>query len=186
MQDEKIVGLFWERNEDAVSALKDRYGAYCLSIAKNILDSNEDVEEVLNDVYMSVWNAVPPEKPHNLSAFVGRITRNLSLKKWRSNTADKRGGGQTTVVLGELAECLPATNDVEEEITAKELSRVIEDFLYNTPETERNIFVCRYWYHDSISDICEQFGFTQSKVKMSLLRSRQKLLKFLETKGVTL
>ena len=186
MQDEKIISLFWERSEKAIDALKENYGAYCFSIANNILDSSEDAEEILNDVYLNVWNAVPPEKPNSLSAFVGRITRNLSLKKWRSNTADKRGGGRSAVVLEELAECLPATNDVEEEIEAKELSKIIESFLSTISQTERNIFVCRYWYHDSVSDICEQFGFTQSKVKMSLFRSRQKLLKLLESKGVTL
>ena len=186
MQDEKIISLFWERNEDAISILKEQYGAFCFSIANNILDSIEDAEEVLNDVVLSVWNAIPPEKPHVLSAFVGRITRNLSLKKWRSKTADKRGGGQSTLVLEELAECLPATNDVEEEISARELAKIIEGFLGTLAETDRNIFVCRYWYHDSVSDISNRFGFGESKVKMSLLRSRQKLLKLLETKGVTL
>lgn len=186
MEDERIIGLFWERKEDAISSLKEKYGTYLFSIARNILSSKEDAEEVLNDVYMSVWNTIPPEKPIFLSAFVGKITRNLSLKRWRSNSAEKRGGGQVELILEELSECIPSANNVEDEISARELSKLIEDFLYSITETERKIFICRYWYNDSILDISKQLSLGQSKVKMSLLRSRQKLLKLLEMKGVNL
>ncbi len=186
MEDGKIVDLLWQRDETALEKLKEKYGAYCYRVVNNILENNEDSNEVLNDVYLSVWNSVPPHRPQILSAFLGKIARNLSLKKWREVTAQKRGGGEVALVLDELSECIPDTNSVEDEMSARELSAIINTFLHTLPETERKIFVCRYWYHDSISDICKQFGFGQSRVKMSLLRSRQKLLKLLETKGVYL
>lgn len=186
MEDEKIVDLLWQRNEAALEKLKGKYGGYCYRVVNNILENREDANEVLNDVYLSVWNSVPPHRPQILSAFLGKIARNLSLKKWREVTAQKRGGGEVVLVLEELSECIPDINSVEDEISAKELSAIINEFLRTLPETERKIFVCRYWYHDSILDICKRFGFGQSKVKMSLLRSRQKLLKLLETKGVYL
>lgn len=186
MEDEKIIQMLWQRDETALEKLKEKYEGYCFRIVNNILENNEDSNEVLNDVYLSIWNTIPPNRPQIFSAFIAKIARNLSLKKWRTISAQKRGGSEVALVLDELSECIPDANSIEEEFSARELSVVINDFLYALPETERKIFVCRYWYHDSILDICEQFGFGQSKVKMMLLRSRQKLLKILETKGVYL
>lgn len=186
MEDKDIVELYWKRDEQAIKETKIMYGRYCHSIAYNILHNNEDAEECVNDTYMGAWNSMPPHKPELLSAFLGRITRNISLKKWRAGTADKRGGGEMALTLDELQECVPASNDVHESIEVKALANIIDTFLRSIPENERRVFICRYWYMDSIADICEQFGFGQSKVKMMLLRTREKLLKELVKEGVIL
>lgn len=177
MEDEQIVELYWTRDERAIEETDIKYNRYCHSIAYNILRNNEDAEECVNDTYMGAWNSMPPHKPELLSAFLGKITRNLSLKKWRSVTADKRGGGETALTLDELQECIPHSDNVHEAIELKALAGIIDTFLRGIPDEERRVFICRYWYMDSIADICEQFGFGQSKVKMMLSRTREKLQK---------
>ena len=114
MDDTQIIQLYWDRNDQAIPATAEKYGNYCTSIAKNILGNNEDAEECVNDTYWSAWNAMPPNKPSILSTFLGKITRNLSIKRYNRNTADKRGGGQLTVVLDELADCVSGKDDVEQ------------------------------------------------------------------------
>lgn len=121
MDDTTIVQLYWDRNEQAISATADKYGNYCTSIAKNILGNHEDAEECVNDTYMNAWNSMPPHRPNILSTFLGKITRNLSLNRYKHNTTDKRGGGQTMVVLDEIAEFVSDTDSVEQEIDHKEL-----------------------------------------------------------------
>lgn len=186
MEDKDIVELYWKRDEQAIKETKNMYGRYCHSIAYNILHNNEDAEECVNDTYMGAWNSMPPHKPELLSSFLGRITRNISLKRWRAGTADKRGGGEIALTVDELQECIPAHSDVQEIIEVKALADIIDTFLRGIGENERRVFICRYWYMDSIADICEQFGFGQSKVKMMLLRTREKLLKELVKEGVIL
>lgn len=186
MDDEKIVQLYWDRNEQAIPATADKYGNYCTSIAKNILGSHEDTEECVNDTYMSAWNSIPPHRPGILSTFLGKITRNLSIKRYRHNTADKRGGGQAAVVLNEIAELVSDTDSVEQAIDRRELVKAIDRFLDGLPTDKKNIFVCRYWYFDSISDIAKRFGMTESNVSVTLKRLRLKLYNYLIERGFEL
>lgn len=144
----------------------------------------EDSKECVSDTYYAVWNKIPPEKPRVLSAFLARIIRNISLNKWRNKRAQKRGFGETEIAFEEIEECVPARNDFVSQIEARELGAMITDFLRKLPEKERRIFVCRYWYLDSVSDISERFGYKESKVKTVLFRTRKKLLSYLEKEGV--
>ena len=186
MDDTQIIQLYWDRNDQAIPATAEKYGNYCTSIAKNILGNNEDAEECVNDTYWSAWNAMPPNKPSILSTFLGKITRNLSIKRYNRNTADKRGGGQLTVVLDELADCVSGKDDVEQAFSRQELIRAIDDFLDTLPQNKRSIFICRYWYTDSVSDIARQHGMKDGAVSMTLNRLRAKLRDYLLERGFEL
>ena len=172
MEDEKIIQLYWDRDEQAITATADKYGSYCASIARNILGNREDAEECVNDTYLNAWNTMPPHKPSILSTFLGKITRNLSFNKYKYNTAEKRGGGEVTQVLDEIAEFVSDTDSVEQEVNRKELVKAIDVFLDGLPTHKRGIFVCRYWYFDSVSDIASQFGMTENNVSVTLNRLR--------------
>lgn len=186
MDDSDIVSLFLNRNENAVSEAQKKYGGYCYSIAYNILGNREDADESVNDAFLGAWNSIPPHKPQLLSAFLGRITRNLSLKKCRERSAEKRGGGEAIFTLDELEECIPSKSDVEDEISVKELSKTIDLFLRSLPKEERRVFLLRYWYFYPISEICSHLGCGQSRVKMSLFRTRKKLYEILKKEGVNI
>ena len=186
MDDAKIVQLYWDRNERAILATADKYGNYCASIAKNILGNHEDAEECVNDTYLNAWNSMPPHRPSILSTFLGKIVRNLSIKRYKHNTADKRGGGQATVVLDEIAEFVSDADSVEQEIDRKELVTAIDSFLDRLPAAKRNIFICRYWYFDSISDIANRFRMTENNVSVTLNRLRLKLHNYLLERGFEL
>lgn len=175
MEDNKIIDLYWERNENAIVQTQLKYGRLLSSISRKILKYEEDVEECVNDTYLGAWNAMPPARPAVLPAFLGKITRNLSLKKYRSSTALKRGQGDVPVVYEELEECLSDTKSIDENLMAQELAETINEFLRGLKKETRQIFVCRYWYFDSVSDIAERFGFSESKVKMTLKRTRDEL-----------
>ena len=185
MDDRQIVELYWRREERAITETKQKYGRYCYAIAYRILQNREDAEESVNDTYLGAWKSIPPHRPHLLSVFLGKITRNLSLKRWRNKTAAKRGSGEVALTLEELKDCVPAPRTVEEEVEVRALAAIIDDFLRGLPEEERNIFLCRYWYFDSVKEIGSQFGCSESKVKMKLLRTRAKLLERLEREEVT-
>ena len=186
MDDAKIVQLYWDRNEQAILATADKYGNYCASIAKNILGNHGDAEECVNDTYLNAWNSMPPHRPSILSTFLGKIVRNLSIKRYKHNTADKRGGGQATVVLDEIAEVVSDADSVEQEIDRKELVTAIDSFLDRLPTDKRNIFICRYWYFDSISDIANRFRMTENNVSVTLNRLRLKLHNYLLERGFEL
>ena len=186
MDDVKIVQLYWDRNEQAIPVTANKYGNYCTSIAINILGNREDAEECVNDPYMNAWNSMPPHRPNILSAFLGKIVRNLSIKRYKHNTADKRGGGQTTVVLDEIAEFVSDTDSVEKEIDHRELVKAIDSFLDRLPTDKRSIFVCRYWYFDSVSDIANRFVMTENNVSVTLNRLRLKLHNYLLERGFEL
>lgn len=186
MDDEKIVQLYWDRNDQAITATADKYGRYCASIAKNILDNKEDAEECVNDTYLNAWNSMPPHRPSILSTFLGKITRNLSFNKYKYNTADKRGGGEVALVLDEIAELVSGTDSVEQEVSRKELLKAIDAFLDRLPPDKRSIFVCRYWYFDSVSDIAYRFGMTENNVSVTLNRLRLKLHNNLLERGFEL
>lgn len=183
MDDSKIVQLYWDRNEQALTATSDKYGNYCISIAKNILGNKEDAEECVNDTYMRAWNSLPPHRPNILSTYLGKITRNLSFNLYKRNTADKRGGGEVPVVLDEIVDLVSDTDDVEKEIDRRELVKAIDDFLGKLPADKRSIFICRYWYFDSISNIASRFGMTNNYVSVLLNRLRLKLHNYLLERG---
>ncbi len=185
LDDEKIVELYWDRDEQAIPATSEKYGSYCMSIAKNILDSHEDAEECVNDTYLNAWNSMPPHRPSILSTFLGKITRNLSFNRYKHNTAHKRGSGELPSVLDELSD-LVSGNDVEKEFDAKELVKAIDTFLGTLTPVKRSIFVCRYWYTDSISRIALQHGMNEGAVTMTLKRLRQKLHNYLSKRGFEL
>lgn len=185
MEDHKIIDLYWERVETAVEETSAKYGNYCRAIAYNILSNHEDAEESENDTYNALWNTIPPKRPQNLKAFIGGVVRNLSLTKYDYNTAKKRNSN-FTVILSELEECLAATETVETQYEQGEIAKYISDFLRTLKKEQRQMFILRYWYSDSITTIAIRFGMSESKVKSMLFRIRGKLKLYLEGKGVRL
>lgn len=180
LEDGQIVSLYWDRSERAISETDTKYGTYLNSIAWGILADREDARECVNDTYLDAWNAMPPHRPSILSTFLGKITRRISIDRWRKNRAKKRGGAQLPLVLHELEDCVSAREDVEEEVLRKETISRLNLFLWSLSETERSVFLCRYWYVDSIADIAKRFGYSESKVKSMLYRMRQSLKTKLE------
>lgn len=186
MDDGKIVQLYWDRDEQAIPATADKYGNYCASIARNILGSQEDAEECVNDAYLCAWNSMPPHWPKMLSVFLGKLTRNVSLNRYKYDTAEKRGGGEVPVVLDEVAELVSGTDSVEQEVDRGELVSAIDTFLKRLPADRRSMFVCRYWYFDSVSSIASRFGMTENHVSVTLNRLRFKLRHDLLERGFDL
>ncbi len=140
----------------------------------------------MNDTWINAWNSIPPHLPSILSTYLGKLTRFVSLKKWRDSRRQKRGGGEIALVYEELSELIESGTTVEDELETKELANIINRFLDELDETEQKVFICRYWYFDSIQKICEQFGFSNSKVKSMLHRTRQKLSTYLQKEGVNI
>lgn len=182
MEDNEILKLYFARSEQAIVETDRKFGGYCYSIAYNILTSREDSEESVSDTYLTVWNIVPPRRPSFFGAFLGKLTRHIAIDRWRKSNAQKRGGGEMILALEELGDCADNQN-VENTVTAKELTRLLNGFLDTLPESERNVFLCRYWYLESIQTISEHTGFTQSKVTSMLHRTREKLRKKLSEEG---
>ena len=181
MDDSKIIELYFERDKTAITQTKDKYGKLLYSVSYNILNVREDAEECENDTYMAAWDCIPPNNPQVLSAFLSRITRNISFKKLRQQTAQKRGGTSVELPIDELAS---AVSDGSNAIGQLELTEILNAFLRELPIRERQVFICRYWYCDPVKDIARQFGFTQSKVKMMLSRTRTKLIEHLKKEEV--
>ena len=186
MTDEKIVELYWERSEEAIKETDKQYGRYFHYIAKEILHDEEDAKEIVNDTYLKAWNSIPPEKPHPLKAFLGRITRQLSLNRLEQINAQKRGGGQHFLALDELAECIPDGSAGEDLASNIDLTDTINRFLKGLPVEQRQVFINRYWYMSSISDIATSFGVSESKVTSILFRVRKKLKDHLIKEGFEL
>lgn len=186
MEDSKIVQLYWDRNEFAISATSEKYGNYCNSIAGNILGNREDAEECVNDTYINAWNSMPPHRPEALAPFLGKIVRNISFNRYKHNTARKRGGGEIPVVLDELSDLVSGRSSVEQEISHKELVCTINRFLQGLPKKKRSIFICRYWYTESISEIAVRYGMKENAVSMALNRIRLQLRKYLVERGFDL
>lgn len=180
MEDSQIIDLYWSRSESAIRETDRKYGKYCYSIAYNILTNSEDAEESVSDTYMAAWKAIPPRRPLVLATFLGKITRHLSIDRWRSRNRNKRGGGEIVLALEELEDCVADNQTVEKAFERKRLALVFNRFLESLPETDRQIFLCRYWYLDSISDIANYYGFSDSKVTSMLHRTRKKLRAVLE------
>ncbi|MBO5373420.1 MAG: sigma-70 family RNA polymerase sigma factor [Lachnospiraceae bacterium] len=186
MKDNEIIDLYWNRDEQAITESQNAYGAYCFSIADNILRDYEDAEECVNDTWFRTWNLIPPQKPTYLALFLGKITRNLSFDRWRKKHAKKRIKGEMQTVLDELAECIPSALDVEQEIMTKELGSIINRFLGTLKERDREIFLRRYFYVESVSVIAMHYDFKESYVLVILSRVRKNLEKVLRKEGYRL
>lgn len=185
MEDSEIIGLFWDRSEDAVAEASKKYGGYCRTIAGNILGNWADIEECLNDTWLAAWDSMPPQRPWKLSVYLGRITRNLALNRHKSMTAQKRGGGQVDSVLEELQECLSGP-DMNEKLDEMVLRDVLNKFLRGQHSRNRAIFLRRYWAMDRVEDIAMDLGLRQGQTRTILYRMRRELKKHLEKEGITL
>lgn len=186
MDDQKLIELYWQRSENAIAETAKKYGNYCYRVAYNILANNEDSEECVNDTYQKAWDSIPPQRPQILRAFLGKITRNLSLNCYDKRMAEKRGAGQVALALEELSECLPSTNHVEKVIDDMAFAQLLNSFLAALPADTRKIFMRRYWYLDSIQEIAAAFSISESKVKTTLFRTRNKLKLCLEKEGIAI
>lgn len=185
MTDREILDLFWGRDEQAIVRTETKYGSYCRSIAWNILQNRQDVEECVNDTWFRAWNTIPPKRPDLLGVFLGTITRNLSLDRWRRSQSKKRGGGQLPAVCKELEQCVSGECSLEERATLQDLGVLLTRFLGSLPQKDRCVFVRRYWYADHILDIAHRYHMTESAVKVNLHRTRAKLRILLEQEGYT-
>ena len=186
MDDNKIIELYCERSEQAISETSKKYGKYCHYIAYSILRNDKDSEECVNDTYLRAWNSIPPRNPNNLQTFLGKITRNLSLNKLEKQSAEKRGAGQTSFILDELSECIPSKDDTVNTVENMVIKDVLDLFLDSLPAETRKIFVRRYFYMSSVKEIADEYGISESKVTVTLFRTRKKLKTVLEKEGILL
>ncbi|NLV73124.1 MAG: sigma-70 family RNA polymerase sigma factor [Chloroflexi bacterium] len=186
MDDAAIVELYWQRSESAISATQAKYGAYCRATAYNILQESRDAEECVNSTYWQAWNAMPEHRPKRLQAFLGKLTRNLSLNTRERYSAQKRGAGQVELLLSELEECIPADGQVEQALDDGAIAEALNVYLSQQPARARCFFVRRYWYAERVSDIALRYGVGESLVKTSLFRMRKALKVYLEQKGINL
>lgn len=183
MEDGRIIDLYWNRDQRAIQETDGKYGRLLRSIAWNLLQSREDSEECVNDTYLRAWDAIPPTRPGAFRTWLGQITRNLSLDRWKRRQAEKRGGG-AEILLGELEECLPASGGPERALEDRELAEIISAFLRGLSREGRAIFLRRYWYGQSVAEIAGALGCGEGKVKSSLFRSRGALREYLEKEGI--
>lgn len=182
MEDTQILELFRNRSQEAIAQVQEKYGRYCRSIAYHILGTETDADECVNDTLLKAWNAIPPEKPDRLSLFLGKITRNLALDRFRRENAAKRGGSQVPTVLEELEEALPDNaEDIADSIALRD---ALNRFLRQLPEDSRRIFLLRYWHLCTVSEIAEKCGGKEGWVKTRLFRTRRQLKSFLEQEGI--
>lgn len=183
MTDERIIELFFARSERGIEELDTKYGATCHKIAQNILGNKEDAEECVNDAYLGVWNSIPPKKPNLLSAFLFKILRNLSITRYHANTAQKRNSFYD-IALDELGDTISTEESIEKECSQKELTNAIEGFLDTLTRENRVIFVCRYWFSESYTEIAKRTGLTEKNISVRLTRIREKMKKHLSERGI--
>ena len=181
MEDKQIVDLYWERSESAIAETEKKYGRYCHYIAYQILEDDEDAKEIVNDTYLKTWQTIPPERPESLKPYVGMISRQLALNAYEKQHAQKRG--QLSLVLDELAECLPGDDEDWDVVSGVALHDSLNTFLQGLPKKARNVFIRRYWYTSSIAEIAKEYSMKESAVAMLLLRTRNKLKKHLQKEG---
>ncbi|HIW73746.1 MAG TPA: RNA polymerase sigma factor [Firmicutes bacterium] len=186
MDDRQIVDLFWERSDSAIAESQRKYAGYCFSIAYAILDNREDAHECVNTALLRAWKAIPPARPERLSAFLGKITRNLAMNRRKQAAAGKRGGGQAPLALSELEECLPDARSTEAEADDRALAETLNRFLAGLPAEKRRLFVRRYWYMQPLASLAAQAGGSESRIKSQLFRLRKQLKAHLETEGILL
>ncbi len=186
MDDKRIIELYTDRSEAAIAATSEKYGRYCHSIARGILGSDKDAEECVNDAYLRAWSSIPPMLPDCLRSFLGKITRNLALNRLEAHSAEKRGAGQVPLVLDELAECVPSGENADRTLDDMVIRDAINGFLAELSPETRKLFVRRYWYMSSVSELAAEYGLSESKVTVTLFRTRAKLKKALEKEGISL
>ncbi|MCK9253864.1 MAG: sigma-70 family RNA polymerase sigma factor [Clostridiales bacterium] len=182
MDDQAIIALFWARDEMAISETKTKYGRLCRGIARNILGSEEDAEECENDTYLKTWQAIPPQRPAVLPAYLGRIARNIALNRWKAGRADKRGGGEVTLSLDELGDCVSGQEDPD--LDEGEVLVAIERFLDRLEQADRLVFLLRYWQLEPVAAIARRMAWSENKVTSRLFRLRKRLKSQLEKEGV--
>ena len=183
MKDDKIVNLFWNRDEDAIVQIAVKYGAYCHSIAFNILSIKEDAEECVSDTWMSAWNSMPPQKPTNLRIWLGKVTRNCALNLWNRNHAKKRYNGMEEL-LDELADCLPSNDSISQTLQAKELNAIINNWIKSLSESDKALFIRRYWGGESLTDLAKNWHTTPAKLAQKMYKLRCELKSVLQKEGV--
>ena len=189
MEDNEILDLFFARREKALYETQQKYGQRMFKSAMNILNNIQDAEECVNDTLAKAWEAIPPKSPAMLGAFLSKITRNLSINKWKAKGAARRGGGEADLLLSELEDCMPLTKNIlepEKEYESHLVTEAINNCLSSMDQTARIAFVLRYFHGESIRNICERFNMSESKAKSLLFRSRKKLKAYLEKEGVVL
>lgn len=182
MDDTGIIDLFWARDERALAETERKYGAYCRSVSYQIVKNRQDAEECVNDAWIRAWNAIPPQRPFALGAFLTKIVRNVSLSHYRKARTQRRGGGQLPLILEELQDLY--ADGPERLLEAAELSRALDRFLRQLPQKDCCIFMRRYWYMDTLEDIARRYHIALGSVKSSLFRTRKKLREYLEQEGI--
>ena len=182
MDDNGIIGLFWQRDEAAIAQTAEKYGRRCSRIAMNILDNAQDAEECVSDTYLRAWNSIPPQKPSCFAAWLGRITRNLALNRLSAAKAAKRGDGQVVLALHELEECVSGAASCQSE--DGEIIEAVNEFLRGVRQRDRSIFILRYWQLEPVADIAARHDLSQSNVTTILCRLRKQLRVHLERKGI--
>lgn len=185
MEDYEIVALYLKRDEAAIIATEQKYGAYCFKIAKNILNHKQDVEECLNDMYNLAWNSIPPNQPENLGAWLGRIVRNLSINLWNKNHAQKRYSG-IEEIFDEIGECIPSPQLVEHEIAEKELTTFLNNWLKELPTEDRVLFLRRYWQGDALKVLEKEYRMSHGKMAKRMYKLRMNLKNALEKEGYSI
>ena len=186
MEDEKILQLYLDRNELAIHEAAEKYGAYCRTVAMNILGDPDDAEECVNDTWFKAWNAIPPASPTDLRTYLGKISRNLAFDRYRTEHREKRGGGEEALLLDELEEIVSGHEDASSSLIARELLSEIRQFLALQTKEKRVMFVRRYWYADSVSAIADRLGTSENRVSVTLNRLRKKLKDHLNQRGYDL
>ena len=184
MTDQDIVLQFLSRQQEALKLAYDRYKGYIGAIAMNVLGDSEDAAEITNDTLLAAWNSIPPNKPENLRAYLGKLARRISIDRYREKRAAKRAGDTMSVCIDEIKDCIPSDTDIEKEIEANELADCLNDFLKTLKVADRNIFVSRYFFLLKVHEISKKYGIPLSTVKSSLFRTRNKLKKYLEERGI--
>ena len=184
MTDEEIIDLFFERSEQAISALAEKHGAAVSRIALNILGDAEDAEECWNDALYKAWNAIPPERPLHFRAYLAKLTRAAAIDRLRERNAAKRGGGTYALILDELAECVPGGENPEDAVETKALGEAVSRFLRTLPQREREVFIRRCFYGEATREIAARLGMRDNSVSASLLRTRQKMRAALKKEGM--
>lgn len=183
MEDSGIVSLYWDRDENAIDQTAKKYGKYLFTIAHNILSDPEDSRESVNDAYLAAWDSIPPHKPENLRTYLAKLTRRTAIDLFRKRTSQKRAPGEYALSLEELDNCISAGDTTEQTVSRQLLAQTIAVFLRQENQQSRNIFLCRYYYMDPVKQIAKQFGISESKVKILLHRTRNRMREYLQKEG---
>ncbi|MCH5272982.1 MAG: sigma-70 family RNA polymerase sigma factor [Lachnospiraceae bacterium] len=185
MEDWQIIDLYFKRDEAAISETDKKYGGFCRGVAINILSSDEDAKECVNDTWFQAWNAIPPQRPDKLGAWLGRVVRNIAINLWNKNRRKKRYAGMEQL-LKELEDCIPSSKTVEHEIEEKELTEVLNTWLASLSKNDRILFMRRYWNGEMLNNLAKEYGATPGKLAKRMYKLRQNLKSMLEKEGYSL